>query len=142
MSTTLRVDWLAGRFRQILLPLLLIYLLLAGGTYNGSVLFTLQRANLVLFLLCGLAWLGWRFWRRRPFPSTPLDGPLVAWVAAGLLASLFSTNPRLSLDVFTATLVYVLVFYLVVDLVRAGWRREAWLTALLSASLVVLAFRV
>lgn len=118
------------------------YLIIVGGTYNGSVLFSLHQINLILGGLAGLAWLGWRISSRRPFPSTPIDVALWAWLAAAAVSTLFSSNPRLSLEYLNSQLVYILAFYLVVDLARSGWPEELWIKTLLLAGLFGIAFGI
>lgn len=126
---------LAYLIQEGLLFLILVYLLIIGGGYNGSVLFSIHQINTFLAALIGLAWIGWRIWRKRPFPTTLIDWPLWIWLAATGISVFFSTNPRLSLEYFTASLVYVLAYYLVVDLIRSGWPQELWVKTLLLAGL-------
>jgi O-antigen ligase len=126
--------------QESVLFLLASYVVLVGGTFNGLIQYQFNLFNTVLVAAGGAAWLGWMAWRRLPFPATPLDGPLLAWFAVVALASAFSGDPRRSAGVAVLVGLYVLVFYAVVSLVRAGWPRTLFLQALLFASLFVLFF--
>jgi O-antigen ligase/tetratricopeptide (TPR) repeat protein len=127
-------------FQRSGLLLLAIYLALAGGKYSGRVLYPLVWVNVWLVALGGLGWMVWRFLRKRPFPATPLDGPLLLWLAVLLLSALNSEDPRVSLERWEYELVCVLVFYLLVDLDRAGKRVETWLRMTIIAGSVFFLF--
>jgi tetratricopeptide (TPR) repeat protein len=134
----------APRWRYLLqesvLFLLTSYVVLVGGTFNGLIQYQLNLINAGLIVLGGAAWLGWMAWRRVPFPATRLDGPLLGWVAVTVLAGAFSADPRRSAGMAVLAALYVLVFYAVVSLVRAGWPRTLFLQAQFFASLFVLFF--
>ena len=127
----------AGRAALLLLA---CYLVIAGGKFAGLVLYPLYALNVWLVALGGLAWMAWRWLRRRPFPATPLDLPLLAWVVALLVSALASEDPRVSLERWVFELVCVLVFYLMVDLERAGKRVETWIWLTLLAGTWLLYF--
>jgi hypothetical protein len=55
-----RVEYL---LREAALFLVLSYVLLLGGTFNGLVLYRLNVASLAVMGAAGAAWLGWRWWR-------------------------------------------------------------------------------
>ncbi len=129
---------LAFVFRSLLLILLFSYLVLAGGKFSGLVLFPLYQVNTWLVAILGLAWIIWRLVRHRPFPSTRLDLPIVVWLTAMLLSTIFSKDPRRSLEWFIYYLVFVLTFYLAVDLLRSGWPSSLFLNCLLLSSLLIL----
>ena len=82
--------------RRTLFILLAIYLGVGAGGGGGwtadLVFFPFYRINLSLIILVGLGWLAWRFWRRRAFPATPLDLPILAWTLALLVTSLASPD--------------------------------------------------
>ncbi len=100
------------------------YLILEGGVSNGIVSFVLNQATFWLVATVGAAWLGWRLWRRRTFPATPLDLAWVLMLGSYLVATFFSTDPRRSAIEFSQLLLIVLAFYILVDLLRAGWPGE------------------
>ena len=123
--------------RRTLFVLLAIYLGVAGGGGGGwtadLVFFPFYRINLSLIILVGLGWLAWRLWRRRAFPATPLDLPILAWTLALLITSLASPDPRLSLETFVYYLVIVLLFYFMVERERSNKSLESWLPYILTA---------
>lgn len=131
-------------FKEILLLIIMIYLVIIGGTYNGMVLYTLQLTNLVLAGCLGVAggiWLIWQVHRNRLTLKTPLDLALMIWLGVVALACIFSTNPRLSWEIFVQSLVLVLFFYLVVVLIRTGWPEDL-LEALTAAGRTDLAYAI
>jgi O-antigen ligase/tetratricopeptide (TPR) repeat protein len=73
----------------------------------------------VLVTLCG--WWGWKVFRRRGLPCSPVALPLLALVGAAALSTLFSVDPRLSLTGMLGTLTLVLLFFVLCDLLLAGW---------------------
>lgn len=132
-----------GRATQrVALLLLAVYLAAAGGKFAGLVIYPLYWINVWLIALGGLGWLTWRVLRRRPFPATPLDLPLLAWVLVLLVSALASEDARVSLERWVYELVCVLVFYLLVDLRQAGKRLEAWVWLTLLGGLWMLSFGV
>ena len=92
---TARARW-SYLAQESVLILVLGYVLLLGGTFNGLVLYRLNLINALLVAIGGILWLGWRLWRRRPLPRTRLDYPLLALLAAHFLATAFSIDPRRS----------------------------------------------
>lgn len=103
---------------------LVAYLSIAGGKFSGLVVYPLYLTSTIIFLALGFLGLGWRALRRRSFPATPLDLGVLAFILALGTATGFSEDPRRSLEVLVVSLVYILFFYLVVDLLRAGWDGE------------------
>ncbi len=115
-----RSHYVRIRYLMALTVLLLLwsYLALLGGTLNGLVDTRFQLANNAVFGIGGLLWLLWR--TRRRHAGTSLDAPLMALVGAGILATVFSTHPRLSLEAVMWLFLAVLWFYVWIDLLRAG----------------------
>lgn len=125
-----------------MLILFLGYALLLGGTFNGLVLYRLNLINALLVAAGGALWLGWRLWRRCPLPRTYLDYPLLVLLAAYFLATVFSIDPRRSIGFTLQMVLYVLVFYLLVDLRRSGWPAELFVKVLLVLGGFILFFGV
>ncbi|MBI4927816.1 MAG: O-antigen ligase family protein, partial [Anaerolineae bacterium] len=119
---------------RTLLLFLGAYLTMSGGTFAGLVFYQRQVINIGLVITGGLAWILWRWRAKRPFPVTALDWPLLAWVAAGLIASIFSIDPRVSLEHWVYQLVCVLIFFLMADLQQTGKSLETWIWITLIAS--------
>ncbi|MFQ6099710.1 MAG: tetratricopeptide repeat protein [Anaerolineae bacterium] len=124
------------------LILLMGYVLLLGGTFNGLVLYRLNLINALLIAIVGALWLGWRLWRRCPLPRTHLDYPLLALLAAYFLATAFSIDPRRSIGFTLQMVLYALIFYLLVDLRRSGWPTALFVKILLILSGFILFFGV
>lgn len=118
----------------------LSYVVLVGGTLNGLVLYRLNATTTVLIALGGALWLIWRWRRRRPFPATALDGPLLALLAAYVVASAFSVDPRRSFGATVLLALYLLIYYIAVDLLRAGWPAGLFVKAMLFAGSFILFF--
>ncbi|MCC7359363.1 MAG: O-antigen ligase family protein [Anaerolineales bacterium] len=126
--------------REAALFLALAYVVLLGGTFNGLVLYRLNVTTTALIALVGAAWLAWRWLKRRPLPATALDLPLLALLAAYLVASAASVDPRRSFGATALLALYVLIYYLVVDLRRAGWPASLFVKAMLFAATFILFF--
>ena len=126
--------------QEAALILTLGYLLLLGGTFNGLVLYSLNLTTAVVAGVIGSAWLIYHVWRRRPLARTPLDAPLLAYLAASMIAAVFSTDPGRSLGYVGLMALYVLVYWLAADLLRAGWPAELFVKSTLIVSLFVLFF--
>ncbi|MEP7357175.1 MAG: O-antigen ligase family protein, partial [Anaerolineales bacterium] len=126
--------------REAGLFLVLSYVLLLGGTFNGLVLYRLNVANLVVMALLGAAWLGWRWRRAASRPAAGVEWGLAAVVAAAGLATVFSADPRRSAGSVLLLVVYFLVYYLTTDLLAAGWPAGLIARGLLFAGSFVIAF--
>ena len=122
--------------------LVISYLILLGGTFNGLILYELNTFSLALIALVGAAWFVWRMHARREFLHTALDLPIAALLFAYLAATIFSVDPRRSLITLFQMLLAALVFYLVVDLLRAGWPAELFIKVLILTSGFILFFGV
>lgn len=126
--------------QEVVWLVLLAYLFLLGGSYNGLVVPLLFRWTWEVLFIAGGAWLLWRRHARRPFPFTAITLWGTGILAAAALATLASVLPRLSLERLYWLLLYWLLFHAVVDLLRAGWAQDALLKALLAITIVVLFF--
>ncbi len=126
--------------RETVLVLLLSYILLLGGGPTGLVVTPVRLINTALLALVGLVWLATRLLKRHPFPATPLDTALLVFLVAHAITSAMSIDPRRSAIQLWMLGAYVVVFYLIVDLLRHGWPAELMVKSLLIASAVVLLF--
>lgn len=106
----------------------------------GQIDFPLYLINVVLITFGGFGWMAWRYWQRRTFPASPIDIPLLAWTLMLLISSLTSIDPRRSLETFVYYLVFVLVFYFLMDLKRANKPIESWLSYILVGGVLSIAF--
>ncbi len=139
MTHTQAVRWRYLAQESVLI-LVLGYLLLLGGTFNGLVLYSLNLTTAVVVGVIGLVWLGYHFWRRQPLPRTPLAAPLLVFLASYTAAAFFSTDPGRSAGYVGLLALYVLAYFLVADLLRAGWPAELFVKSLIVVSLFVLFF--
>jgi O-antigen ligase len=99
--------------------ILLFSYLIVAGTDDGLIRFRLQATSFVgLTLLLG-GWLALRTWQRARLPRTSLDWPILAWFLACAIAAALSTDPRRSLARTAITLLYILIFFLLVDFLRS-----------------------
>ncbi|MFW6116410.1 MAG: hypothetical protein ACOC6F_01665, partial [bacterium] len=120
-SEEIRWGYLA---QESVLILLFSYVILAGGTFNGLVFAPLRLVSTFLLATIGALWVALRVLRRWPFPSTPLDLPLVDYLLVLALTAAVSTDPRRSAAAVWELGLYTLLFYLFVDVLRHGWPAE------------------
>jgi tetratricopeptide (TPR) repeat protein/O-antigen ligase len=121
-----------------------VALLLVYNTFVGTITYNvplLYRRLLMRPLYLGLfaLWLIGLLRRKRPFPRSPLDTPLLLLGGIVLGATAFSIEPRLSLEDIPLYFNYVMVYYLVVDRLRAGWSVSVFLKGLLLTTGVICA---
>lgn len=118
---------------------LVAYLLLLGATWNGVLSPQFQPLTL---LLLGGAVVMWRVVRWRAgwvWHRTPLDLLLVLW--GGAFAVSIAANPetwRRSAEALWYMLLYMLVWYALVDALANGMDRRAWLNAVALVGLIQL----
>ncbi len=115
-----------ARVAALALPL---FIYTAIGFFKSLPAVSLVTQVGVLILLAG--WRSYRAIRRRGLAVTPLNLPLVAYLAALVVAVLASTDPRTSLDALVTVAALVLFYFLFCDLLLAGWRPEVFVDALL-----------
>lgn len=91
--------------------------------------------NLFIQLAVVLFLSGWAIWKigkdRRGLPRSPLTWPMIAFLGATTLSTWFSIDMRRSFDGLLTTLVLVLVFFIVCDMLVAGVRPQVFITLLL-----------
>ena len=117
--------------RETCLILLLSYLILIGGGYAGTVVFESRFLTHVLAAIIVTIWLGRKALAKEDFPATSLDIPISALIAVLLLTTTLSDIPRLSLELLFWVFVYVMFFYIVIDLLRRGWSADLFVKSLL-----------
>jgi tetratricopeptide (TPR) repeat protein/O-antigen ligase len=114
-----------------------LYFTFLGGTFiTDHRLWPRIAHHAVVTALLG-GWLGVMLVRRRRFPRTPLDAPLLAYFAAYSLATTFALDPRISLEALWRLLTHTLLFYLLIDLIRIE-PRDVLEAQFFSAAVVVL----
>jgi O-antigen ligase/tetratricopeptide (TPR) repeat protein len=95
----------------------------------------LIEASVLLLLVF---WAIWKLLRRSALPRSPLAWPLIAFLGATTLSTIFSIDPRRSFDELLVTMTLVLMFFLVCDILLAGWRSRAIVNSLLWAATITL----
>lgn len=127
----------ARRVRNILIGVLALYFTILGGTALTSIALWPGIVHRVLLTVLLGGWLVGMVVRRRSFPTTPLDGPLLVYFLVYLLATIFGLDPRVSLEQLWDLGVHTLLFYLLVDVMRT-YRPEVVLKPMFFASAVVI----
>jgi tetratricopeptide (TPR) repeat protein len=125
--------------RDLLLLVILIYFTFIGGTFYSQINFYLRVANqlLVTGLLAGWLWLKLR--RGEGLPRTTLDAALALYLVANVVSAGFGLSPRFSGEMLWTSVVHLLAFYWLVDLLRRGWSAKlAWAFYTTSAVVCVL----
>ena len=114
--------------------------LVFSGAYVWRSDYNLQLVGFIFILFMVIVWLAWRgLMRHDRFPATGMEWAfglclLVMGISWGL-----SSDPRQGLERCLMLLGYVLLFYLLANLLRCGLNGQAWLAALLTVSGLVLA---
>ncbi len=125
--------------RGLWLFLIFVYFaFFAGSVYSDRVLALRVIYHLLTTVLLG-TWLVGLLLRGRGIPRTSLDWPVLAWLAASLLAALAGLCPRFSLERCWLFFAYALGLYLFVDLQRRGWHSAVFQTLFLTAAVVCMA---
>jgi tetratricopeptide (TPR) repeat protein/O-antigen ligase len=125
--------------RETTLIILWGYFLLIGGTLNGLVQFQLNVISTAMIAVILVIWLSCRLYRRESLPRTGLGLPIIAFLAAQLIATALSSDPRRSLGNTWLIAFYALAFYLLIDLLRHSWPAELLVKSLLVVSSIVVA---
>lgn len=115
--------------------LLFLYTWIGDGSRSAPpvVIYTQLFAGTLL-----VGWWIWKIIRQEKLPSTPLNLPLVAYLGVFVLATWFSADMRLSFDSLLSQTVLVLIFFLICDLLLAGWSPTAFIIALLTLTTLLL----
>jgi tetratricopeptide (TPR) repeat protein/O-antigen ligase len=99
--------------------ILLFSYLIVAGTDDGLTRFRLQAASFALLTLLLGGWLALRTWQRARLTHPSLFWPALGWFMACVVATALSTDPRRGLDRVAMTLLYLLIFFLLVDFLRS-----------------------
>ncbi len=120
--------------------LLVSYIILLGGTFNGLVRTDIRLISLLLVSGTGFIWLVWRMIRKTDFPLSGFDLQIVLFIVAYTLATLLSSDPRRSAMLLGQIILYSLLFYLILELRRSGWPLDVFVKAFLLVSCFVIFF--
>ena len=100
--------------------LLWAYVVLIAGSVTGLVNFRLKLVSTGLAALLIGGWLVLRGLRRRRVQLANIEIGVAVFLTVQLLAAVFSEDPRRSFEVVAQYVVYILLFYTILDWVRAG----------------------
>jgi tetratricopeptide (TPR) repeat protein len=129
---------MAFNARQLLIFGVILYFTFIGGSFYSDLNFYLRIFNqLVVTALLG-GWLIGKLRRSEPLPRTALDWPILAWLAAHLIAALLGLSPRFSLEKLWMPFTHTLAFYWLVDLRRKGHTDSITRGLYMSAAVVCL----
>lgn len=90
-------------------------------------------------LLTLYVWWGWKLARRQGPACSPVSLPLVALGLSAAVATAFSVDPRLSVAGLFEVLTPVLFFFVLCDLLLAGWSSRVMVDALLLVATLLIA---
>lgn len=138
-TVTRQTDW-TYLAREAFLLLACAYVILLGGGFSALVDFRLQAASTILAIVVFGIWLVVRLRAKSKLTASGIDWAILLFLASQFIAVASSEDPRRSLPHAILWLVYVLVFYLTLDLLRRGWPKELFAKCLLIAVAMVLAF--
>jgi tetratricopeptide (TPR) repeat protein/O-antigen ligase len=128
------------RLVQLAVTLLVVqYMLLIGAMFGASIFYSAQRLNLLGGAGLALAWLLVRVGQRRSLSLTGLEPPLLIFGASQWLAVFTSIQPRLGLDWAASVTTWIAFFFILADLLAAGWPRVYWINALIVAAIILAA---
>ena len=128
------------RWQELAILFLLVYNTFIGGSFYGVFLFYPRLITQALYFGLILLWLNSLLRQKRPFPRSLLDLPLLVLGGIILVATVFSIEPRLSLEDIILYFIYVMIYYMVIDRLRAGWQVSAFLKGLVMTTIVVCVF--
>jgi len=124
--------------KESILIIAFCYLVFFANTWRLLASYNHIRFGVAVLALVSVVWLARSVWpgRGAPLPM-PLVGPLILFLVVYLLTAFTSHDPRRSLDEVWVTGMYVFVFALTAELVRAVWPRELFIKALLIAGALI-----
>ncbi len=115
------------------------YLTLLGGSPYYLTVFPVRVLHHIVMTALLAGWLIQRIHSGKGLPRTPLDLWLAAAVGVYTVTTLFSRDPRVSLEVLWFPLQFILIFYMLAALITAGRVRLLLEAQLLMAAVVVIA---
>lgn len=112
----------------------IIYFTFIGGTYYSQLNFFVRVFNqIVVSGLLGV-WLVTKLRCAEGLPRTWLDLGLALYLLVNVIAAVLGQSPRYSLETLWYSVVHLLAFYVLVDLMRRGWTsRLVWAFYMASA---------
>ncbi len=126
--------------REAFLILAFAYIILLAGGFAGLVNFRIQAISTLFAVLVLGSWLIFRALKKEGIQRSGVDWAILLFLAVQFIAVIFSEDPRRSLDHTILWLVYVLIFYFTLDLLRKGWSQDLLFRCLLLVGAVLLVF--
>jgi hypothetical protein len=113
---------------------LIIYFTFIGGTFYSQLNFFVRVFNQILVTGLLGVWLVIKLRQAGGLPRTCLDLGLALYLLVNAIAAVLGQSPRYSFETLWYSVVHVLAFYVLVDLMRQGWTaRLAWAFYMASA---------
>lgn len=128
----------AFTWREVAVLLVLAYFTPIGGTRAGTYHFPLVVFSHLLATVFIIIWTMRSLPQGRWLPKTPLDLPLLVFYVLNVVSTLFSTEPRLSLENLVHLTIFVLIYYIVVDLLVSGWTMSTLVRPMLVIGSVII----
>ena len=127
-------------WQAIAILLGLLYFTPIGGTRAGTYHFPLVAfSHLLAIALLGL-WAARRLSQGRWLPRTPLDLPLLVFYVLNVVSTALSADLRVSVENLAHLTIFILVYYIVVDVLLSGCKvSDLVMPMLIVAGVVVLA---
>ncbi len=120
--------------RNLALLGVIIYFTFIGGTFYSQINLFLRVINQLFVSSILGVWLFIKIRNREGLPATPLDLAVFLYLLVNFVSALAGQSARYSLEVLWFSIVHVLAFYLLLDLIRRGWLvRLTWAFYMTSA---------
>ncbi|MEL6524971.1 MAG: O-antigen ligase family protein, partial [Chloroflexota bacterium] len=94
--------------------LLAVYALFLSGGYATNVP-SIRFFDHFFFTALAIGWLGWRWYRGKGIPSSPLNTVIFALLGIGFLSVIFSTEARMAIEHMWRPLIYTMGFLFIVN---------------------------
>lgn len=128
---------ISPRRRARLLTLLVLYLTFLGGTFTTDFNYWPRVIHHIVVTVLLAGWLISLLRRGKSLPGTPLDLPMPVIFMVYIVATVGAVDPRVSVEGLWQIGFHVLLFYLLVDAMRA-WKPRAILEPIFFSSAVVI----
>lgn len=114
------------------------YMVLFGGSAYYYQIFAVRVLHHVVVTVLLVGWLGWRVWRGRGLPQSPLNPLILAAVIIWFISATVSLDPRVAFESLWFPLTHLTIFFILIDLIQQGKQRLIFEAQFLLAAVVVL----
>lgn len=125
------------RWRARLIVVLVLYFTFLGGTFTTDFNYWPRVMHHIVVTVLVAGWLISLLRRGKSLPGTPLDLPMLAIFTVYIATTVWAVDPRVSVESLWQIGFHVLLFYLLVDAMRA-WKPRAILEPIFFSSAVVI----